>query len=153
MLVERFLAAIARRAQPLKAEVSEKALDFLIEQPWPGEVRELLATVQTVAERVADDLGEASDGKPILLGVEDFRQYLATREMAFGRRAPPVATETLVTFTGAPRLRKRPSDLTREELQAALLASHNRKTYAARARGIALNTLKRRMWELGLSSG
>jgi len=153
LLIERFLATLAKRAESLTAEVSEKALDFLMEQPWPGEVRELQATIQTVAERVADDIGPASEGKPLLLGVEDFRQYLVTREMAFGRRAsPPVAAETVATFAGAPRPRKRPSDLKREEIQAALLASHNQKTHAARALGIALNTLKRRMWELGLSS-
>jgi DNA-binding NtrC family response regulator len=152
LLVPHFLAALARRPHhPLLAQVSEQALAFLMEQPWPGEVRELQATVQTVAERVADDLGEASEGACLLLGLEDFRKYLVTRAVAFGRRPQaPVQTETVVAHNRAPGQRKRPSDLTREDVEAALRAASNNKTHAARALGIALNTLKRKMLELGL---
>ncbi len=153
VLVHQFLASLALKPRhPVKAQVSEQALAFLMDQPWPGEVRELQGTVQTVAERVADNLGEASEGAPLLLGLEDFRKYLVTRAVAFGRRPQaPIPMETVVAHTRAPAQRKRPSDLTRQDVEVALQAASNNKTHAARALGIALNTLKRKMVELGRS--
>ena len=48
--------------------------------------------------------------------------------------------------------RKRPGDLTREDVEAALRAAGGNKTRAAKALGIAVNTLKKRMGEVGLKA-
>ena len=157
VLVAAFLSALAKGPRKLQAVVSDKALAFLAEQPWPGEVRELEATVQTVAERaLAERQADGGRGGRLVLGVREFQEYLESRAAAFGRpahagkqaeaRSPASAPETL-----APR--KRPGDFTREDVEAALLLAKGNKTHAARALGVALNTLKRKMAELGLLGG
>ncbi|MGO9830214.1 MAG: sigma-54-dependent Fis family transcriptional regulator [Myxococcaceae bacterium] len=154
VLVGHFLSALATGPQHVQAQVSEKALAFLAEQPWPGEVRELEATVHTVVERAhAEKLFEGGPAGRLVLGVSEFREYLEARAAAFSR--PPEAG-TPDGFRGAAgasetQTRKRPSDLTRDDVQAALLATKGNKAHAARALGVALNTLKRKMAELGVS--
>jgi DNA-binding NtrC family response regulator len=150
-LVGQFLTGLAAGNHHITAAVSEKALAFLTEQPWPGEVRELQATVETVASRVAERLADSVEPSRLILGLEDFKEYLQARTVAFGGRPQAfTADETAGGFTVVPGLRKRPSDLTRADVEAALRATNNNKTHAARTLGVALNTLKRKMEELGL---
>lgn len=48
--------------------------------------------------------------------------------------------------------RKRPADLAAQEIRDALALSNGNKTQAAQALGIAVNTLKARMRQLGMES-
>lgn len=68
-----------------------------------------------------------------------------------------VATERALPFeVRAPNVgprpvgpRKRPEDLTRLDVEGALQAADDNKTHAARALGVSLNTLKKKMFEFG----
>ncbi len=155
LMVATFLSALAKGPRQLEAEVSDKALAFLADQPWPGEVRELEATVETVAERARAE--READGRHhgrLVLGVREFQEYLDSRAAAFGRPAPAVRPPEgggLVSAAETLAPRKRPGDLTREDVEGALVSAKGNKTRAAQALGVALNTLKRKLVEMGLA--
>lgn len=155
LFVARFVDDLAREAQ-LEVRLAPAVDEFLAEREWPGQVRELQATVRTVALRRWADL--QVEGRPVTrveLAVSDFAEYLRDRSKAFG--AAPEVSPTGKFDAAVPRppapsaaARKRPADFTREDLEGALRAAGGNKTRAAAALGVSINTLRKKMEELGL---
>ncbi len=134
-LVNVFLAKL-RDEQRIDARVTPEGLRFLQAQQWPGEIRELESTIKVVVSRTYAAL--QLDGKrtaSIVVDVESLQSYLHERQLGFGVASEPSET--------APR--KRPSDISRQELERVLAEHGGNKTHAAEALGIAVNTLKARL--------
>jgi DNA-binding NtrC family response regulator len=140
--------------QQYDAQLTPEALDFLARANWPGQIRELESTVRTVVAREAAQ--QTLDGgahAPAVISLEAVRSYLDQRALGFGGEPAPVP----LPRTGSPQVealvpaRKRPSDLTAQDIQEALARQGGNKTRTAAELGIALNTLKARMKALGVT--
>jgi len=152
-LALRFLEEVTAEQQ-VDCELSPDALTFLMDRKWPGQVRELRATVRTVAVRnwwKANGAG-SSARRRVVIGVEEIKSYLAERRQVFGvplDGSPPTASSA-DAMPNLPQARKRPADLTREELEGALRQAGGNKTRAAQALGISNATLRKKIEEMGL---
>lgn len=155
-LVEDFLHRL-KTEQQYDAEFTSDALAYLQQVDWPGQIRELEATVKAVVAREVAARAIDGVGSPrMMITLEAVKAYLSQRMIGFGSyvAAPPAAPPrpgVPQTQASLPVVRKRPSDLTEEELRAALEKHQGNKTKAAQELGIALNTLKDRMKKLGLA--
>ncbi len=142
-LIEAFIAQL-RAEQRIDAELTPEAVRFLQEANWPGEIRELQSTVKVVVSR--EHANQQIDGtrpQKIIIGVEPVRLYLEQRQVGFGsQHSTSQPLPEMMVQLGS---RKRPSDLTHDEIQAALTTHGGNKTRTAAALGIALNTLKARL--------
>lgn len=137
-LVQQFLAEL-RQARTVDAEVTPEALALLQTRSWPGNVRELRRVIEVTAHRLAAARqARGLDTERLVIGVDALSEHLEAQSQVLGDSAP-AATSVL------PALRKRPADLTPHEVQAAVDAHGGNKTHAAKALGIALNTLKAKL--------
>lgn len=150
-LVETFLHRL-KVEQQYDAELTREAIGFLREARWPGQIRELESTVRTVVAReVAHQELEGIERQRTLVTLEAVKSYLEQRELGFGGTASaPVKRTTQPSVESVAAVRKRPGDLTEQDLRGALEKHQGNKTRAALALGIALNTLKARMKALGI---
>jgi DNA-binding NtrC family response regulator len=156
-LVEEFLhrLAVERRYD---AEFTSDAIAYLQKVDWPGQIRELEATVNAVVAReVAQRSIEGFEHRRTVISLGAVTAYLSQRQLGFGgpvmtpARVPVVAAEPKVAIAQPPAFaRKRPADLTEEDLRGALEKHEGNKTRAAAELGIAPNTLKARMKALGI---
>jgi DNA-binding NtrC family response regulator len=143
-LAEAFLKQLEAE-QRIQAEVTPEAVQWLKGRRWPGQIRELESTIRVVVCR--EHASQQLDGarpQSLVVGTEPFREYLEHRELGFGF-APKEPFPMEATATGVKAHRKRPADLTREEVLAAVEAHGGNKTRAAASLGIALNTLKSKL--------
>ncbi|WP_257458951.1 sigma-54-dependent Fis family transcriptional regulator [Archangium lipolyticum] len=145
-LVETFLHRL-KVEQQYDAELTSDAIAFLQKASWPGQIRELESTVRTVVAReVALQSLEGIEHRRTVITLEAVKSYLVQRQVGFSGVEPVSASRATMTIPELPvPSRKRPADLTREELQAALEKHQGNKTRAAQELGIAVNTLKARM--------
>ncbi|HVG61342.1 MAG TPA: helix-turn-helix domain-containing protein, partial [Hyalangium sp.] len=153
-LVEDFLHRL-KTEQQYDAEFTADALSYLQQVDWPGQIRELEATVKAVVAReVAARSIDGVGAQRMMITLEAVKTYLSQRKVGFGASvaAPPpgsdVSTSATVTQASVPPVHKRPSALTEQEIRAALEKTGGNKTRAAQELGIALNTLKTRMKKL-----
>ncbi|WP_148273430.1 helix-turn-helix domain-containing protein [Stigmatella aurantiaca] len=147
-LVEDFLHRL-KTEQQYDAKFTSDALAYLQQADWPGQIRELEATVKAVVAReVAARSMDGMGSSRMVISLEAVKAYLFQRRIGFGASvaASPPASGGMSASAG----RKRPSDLTEAELRAVLEKHQGNKTRAAHELGIALNTLKDRMKKLGL---
>jgi DNA-binding NtrC family response regulator len=154
-LVEDFLHRL-KTEQQYDAEFTCDAISYLQQVDWPGQIRELEATVKAVVAReVAARAIDGVGAQRMMITLEAVKTYLSQRKVGFGIpvAAPPPSTEVpaaTVNQAPVPSLQKRPSALTEPEIRAALEKHEGNKTRAAQELGIALNTLKTRMKKLGI---
>jgi DNA-binding NtrC family response regulator/pSer/pThr/pTyr-binding forkhead associated (FHA) protein len=145
-LVEDFLHRL-KTEQQYDAQFTSDALAHLQQVDWPGQIRELETTVKAVVAREVAARAIDGVGSPrMMISLEAVKAYLAQRKLGFGAGAPSVSVAN-APISGP---RKRPSDLTEQEIQAVLDKHGNNKTRAAQELGIAVNTLKDRMKKLGI---
>jgi DNA-binding NtrC family response regulator len=155
-LIQTFVHRL-KTEQQYDAEIVSDAIDFLQKENWPGQIRELETTVRAVVAREAarQELEGLSHQK-LIITVEAVKAYLAQRQRGFRRAAaaavtpPPLLNAEPPSLSGA--LRKRPGDLTEQELRACLERHRGNKTRAAAELGIAVNTLKARMRAFGIET-
>lgn len=151
-LVEEFLHRL-KVEQQYDAELTGEAVAFLRKASWPGQIRELESTVRTVVAReAAQQELEGLARHRTLVTLEAVRSYLEQRELGFGGPSVRAGPES-VTLSGLEPpvfVRKRPGDLTVEDIRGALEKHQGNKTRAAAELGVALNTLKARMKALGI---
>lgn len=146
--------------QRVDCELAPEALSLLMQQPWPGQIRELQATVKATAVRCwwRAHGAAGSERRRVVVGASDLQSYLAERRNAFGSPAPSGSAISVPLPESDPRAplreqapqRKRPADLTREDLEAALRDAGGNKVRAAQALGISRTTLRKKMDELGV---
>jgi DNA-binding NtrC family response regulator len=152
-LAHRFVEELAAEQQ-VDCELTPDALAYLMEQKWPGQIRELRATVKATAVRSWWRANSASgtDRRRVLVGVAELQSYLAERSNAFGSTVgvPLRTADPPEPAPGPAPHRKRPADLTREDLESALRLADGNKTRTAQALGISPTTLRKKMEELGL---
>ncbi|HYO70851.1 MAG TPA: sigma 54-interacting transcriptional regulator [Archangium sp.] len=148
-LVEAFLHRL-KVEQQYDAELTRDAIVFLQKASWPGQIRELESTVRTVVAReVALQSLEGIEHRRTVITLEAVKTYLLQRQVGFeGEGSMPRARVTVEV--PVPAVRKRPADLTAEDLREALAKHQGNKTRAAQDLGIAVNTLKARMKAFGL---
>ncbi|NBD09661.1 sigma 54-dependent Fis family transcriptional regulator [Corallococcus silvisoli] len=139
--------------QQYDAELTSDALAHLQKAEWPGQIRELEATIRAVVSRAAairdiDGVGAAK----MMITLEAVKTYLSKREQGFGAspKAAQPKTHTSIRAIPYPPPRKRPGDLTKEDISESLRRNQGNKTRAASDLGIAPNTLKARMRALSL---
>jgi DNA-binding NtrC family response regulator len=154
-LVEDFLHRL-KTEQQYDAEFTSDAIAYLQQVDWPGQIRELEATVKAVVAReVAARAIDGVGAQRMMITLDAVKTYLSQRKVGFGPSvaAPPPSSEVpgeTVTQASVPPVQKRPSALTEPEIRAALEKHEGNKTRAAQELGIALNTLKTRMKKLGI---
>jgi DNA-binding NtrC family response regulator len=121
-LALRFVEELAAEQQ-VECDLTADALEFLATQRWPGQIRELRATVMATAVRCLRPTNgaDAPPRRRVVVGTQDFQRYLAERQAAFGKVDVSSVSVPLRTHDSRPPpVRKRPVDLTREDLEAAL---------------------------------
>jgi DNA-binding NtrC family response regulator len=156
-LVRRF-AAEQEKMLGVPVQLTPAAVRFCAEARWPGQLRQLRATVVALAQlglarrlaaaaeagaRPGDDRRERA---AVVLRDSDFAAHLAEREIAFGPAAlggPLGGSEPLRTKADA-------RALTPSQLRAALAAASGSRAAAARALGISRNTLAKKLAALHL---
>jgi DNA-binding NtrC family response regulator len=149
-LVQAFLHRL-KAEQQYDAELTSDAIAHLQKADWPGQIRELESTVRTVVAReVALQSLEGIEHRRTVITLEAVKTYLAQRRMGFeGVGSAPAPRSTLSIEVPA-ALRKRPADLSEEDIRKALAKHQGNKTRAAVELGIVVNTLKARMKALGI---
>lgn len=137
-LVQAFLERL-HAEQDVRARFDGEALEFMARAEWPGQVRQLESTVQVVVETERARMRLAGlEAGLVRVGRQAVEAQLSERALVFGEAEPPVAR--------APSgLSTRP--VGRAEVEAALALHAGNKSRAARALGIAVNTLKARLKE------
>lgn len=151
-LVTQFLADLRAR-QNLDADLAPEALALLLSRSWPGQVRELKRVIDvTTARQAAQRQASGLDTERLLVGADALEAYFAEQAQVLGEGAGTGEGPSPIPVLGGDepqptrqQARKRPADLTRAEVEAVLAANGGNKTHAAKALGIALNTLKAKL--------
>ncbi len=139
---------IIRAEVGVKATVTEEAMEFLMAQPWPGHVRQLKDALYSTTD--------GNHGAPVELRTDAFEEYLRSEDQVRGRNGPPSSGEELmVTLPGIPTgpievARKRPVDLTREDLLKSIRAAGGIMKRAAELLGCSPTTLREKRKDLGV---
>src|SRR5438105_15391685 len=124
------------------------AQQFLMAQSWPGHVRQLKELLRSTTDGHQD--------KPIVLEASTFRDSLAWEDRIRRGGEPESiepATETVtVAPTASPtaEARKRPMDMTREDVEKAVRAAGGVMKRAAELLGCSPTTLREKRREFGL---
>jgi DNA-binding NtrC family response regulator len=151
-LVQIFLHRL-KVEQQYDAEITSDATAFLQKATWPGQIRELESTVRAVVAREAarQEL-EGIERRRTVITLDAVRSYLSQRQIGFGGESASALTsrEPMAVADGNSSVRKRPSDLTEQDIRRILEKHQGNKTRAASELGIAINTLKARMKMLGI---
>jgi two-component system, NtrC family, response regulator AtoC len=139
---------------------TEEALAFAEQAPWPGEIRQLRATVIVLAQAaVASAAGapsasstDSSSAKrlPILLRSDDLRRHTSERDAVLSRSAVSSAPVAQATAQDEP-VKRFSRSLTKDDIAKALKRADGNQSEAARQLGIARNTLSKKMREFGLA--
>lgn len=150
-----------REESGVDATLTDEAIRFTLDQPWPGQIRQLRAAIRALVQTgQAALLRQGGERRRVVVREQDFRTRMAERSAAFH---PPL------TEVGAPILDDdepktqefhrnsflserpvNPRSLTREDLIAALATAGGNRTLAATQLGIARNTLLAKMRKFGV---
>ncbi len=148
-LVHTFLAQLRDRRQ-IDAEIREEGIREIQRSKWPGQVRALEATVVAVAtlefaRRPQEDA--AAQGK-VIITAEAVREYLLERAAAVGEAEQSASKPPTASLAS----RKRPTDLTADDIRQALDATGWNIEHAASLLQVVRNTLKTKMKLFGLTA-
>jgi DNA-binding NtrC family response regulator len=134
----------------VEATLTDEAMAYLTAQSWPGHVRQLKYALYSATD--------GHQGERVVLGAKPFEDYLASEKVVRGKRKDQqaMATETRIEVHAGPpaaptvAARKRPIDLTREDVEHALRAAGGVMKRAAGLLGCSPTTLreKRRKFRL-----
>jgi DNA-binding NtrC family response regulator len=140
--------------QNARFTLSKDAVRFLVDAVWEGEIRALRAVLRTAATnaRVSDETGAARPR--IALGQSAVEDVYRSRARAFGEhtstRTGRSTGDERSTVRPEETAQKNPRHLTERDVQRALDDARGNLTHAARALGVARNTLVTKMKTFGL---
>lgn len=135
----------------VEIELPDDAIVLARTADWPGQVRQLKATIAVLAQiAVARLPPDQPLPRKLTLTRREFEAQLDEREQGFGRRAPMLAAATSSDVEPVSH-KADPRRLTRAQLAAVLAEVGGNQSAAARRLGIARNTLARRAREFGLA--
>ncbi len=153
----RFFASEQGKLLGVPVDVTPEAVALAVAAPWPGQIRQLRAMVVALAQTaLAGMTGGSNDHRRITLRRADLEQHLRERDEAFGVRSlPPNTSVTLppameAASDGGLKVKADARALTRDQVALALRQAGGSQAGAARALGIARNTLARRLKDFGL---
>jgi len=159
-LVATFLAALPA-ADGGRVVVADEAMEMLAQAPWPGEVRALRATVETVAEataRAGRTVVSIADVRARLRAVSD--AFGDDENTGFGERTGRFRSHETIhdahpvvpadRSAGDELVGVNPRHLDAAFVRAALAATGGNIEHAARRLGIARRTLMKKMDEFSL---
>ena len=145
-------AFAAQQAQLLGTNVvvTEEAIEVAERAEWPGQIRQLRATVVVLAQLELAERGLDDGTGPgrVVLRASALDNHLAERREAWGDLGDGGEGDGLPS---APRLRGDARNLSKEHLLAALDEASGNQSEAARRLGVARNTLARKMRAFGIS--
>jgi len=140
-----------RKAAGVEAIVTDEAMEFLMTQSWPGHVRQLKELLRSTTDGRQDE--------PVLLEARTFRDSLAWEDIIRrGERREPVAPAEIAALTATAAssasstvaVRKRPIDMTREDVERALREANHEMKRAAEILGCSPTTLREKRRKFGL---
>lgn len=143
LLVESILEIIEGEAG-VEATVTDEAMAFLVAQEWPGHVRQLKDLLYSTTD--------GHHGGHVELGVSAFQAYLASEALVRGIE-PTIEVEPEtgpIQIGPAEPARKRPVDMTREDIEDALRRAGGVMKVAADLLGCSPTTLREKRKEFGL---
>ncbi|MGC4121786.1 MAG: sigma 54-interacting transcriptional regulator [Myxococcales bacterium] len=152
-LVSSFLHE-AKATWGIEGSFAPDAMELLSTRAWPGQLRELRATcealVQTASARAKL---RGNPGSLVKVLLADLEEYLDQRAKVLGSPGGATPTSALAAAGGLPLApaRKRPADLTEEEIRTAFTRNQFKKQRTADELGIALNTLKALMKKFSIA--
>ncbi len=123
LLVSYFLEKFSREHGLGNKEVTEKGMEFLLKQPWPGNIRELKNVIERLSIMVPGEIIDAADIKKHI-GAYDFRESIPR--------------------DGSP-LKQAREDFEREYIIRALERNDKNITLAAKELGIERTNLHRKI--------
>lgn len=135
----------AKATWGIEGAFAPDAMELLSTRTWPGQLRELRATVEALVQTCSARAKlRGNPGDRVKVSLSDLEEYLDQRAKVLGAAQPASPTTSFPAVGGAPTAppRKRPADLTEEEIRAALSRNQFKKQRTADELGIALNTLK-----------
>ncbi len=132
-LIETLLEQI-QQSDDATIELTEGALDALVEHPWPGNVRELKLTLRRL---VALHAGQAVDAKLVAANLKAHAPSFGTHEQS----APPSPSADLSADL---------AKLERQRILSALESNDGNQTKAANALGVSRKVLMRRLDQYGI---
>ncbi len=156
-----FVGALLREAKAtwgIEGSFAPDAMELLSTRAWPGQLRELRATVEALVQTASAKAKlRGNPGGHVKVSLADLEEYLDQRAKVLGAQQAATscpATPFPAAGGAAPAARpprKRPADLTEEEIRAALARNQFKKQRTADELGIALNTLKAIMRKFGVA--
>ncbi len=143
------VSAEAKATWGIDGTFTPDAVALLRAHTWPGQLRELRATVEALIQTASVKAKQRGNpGDHVKVTRADLEDYLDRRAKVLGPVA--VTAPSLPAAAPATPARKRPADLTEAEIRAELSRQQGRKQRTADALGIALNTLKSHMRKYGI---
>lgn len=147
-----------RKARNIHAALADDAYDLLKETPWPGHVRELLGIVETAvnvaAQRTArQGSKEVAHSRPLYVTRDAIAHQIDVHRQSIdgaGDERHPTGEYPVTQVSSLPPPRKRPADLTADDVRSALRSARGNLTHAARRLGIVVNTLKKKLRKFGI---
>lgn len=132
----------------VRPSISKAALELLARRNYRGQIRELRDALTGAGNEALADAEDA--GRKLadaVIGERELTAYFEGRNRAHER---PEQTLMISREQVEAALRKRPVDITRDEVAQALRAAGGNQTHAAKALGMSLNTFKSKMRGFGL---
>ncbi|MBI1947423.1 MAG: sigma-54-dependent Fis family transcriptional regulator [Deltaproteobacteria bacterium] len=125
-----------RREDGAAASFSAGALGACVDAEWPGELRQLRGVVRLLAREALEDGRDTVEA-------DEMRERIAAQARALGRPRTSVRGEA--SFE-----QKKPRQLTRDDVAAAVSEARGNLQHASRALGVARNTLVAKMDAFGI---
>lgn len=149
----------------LELEVPDDAVAVALEAAWPGQIRQLKATLVVVAQIAMARLDPKGIGpNKVVLRRSDFIDHLRDRERAFSLHpqsrdfslplataAPPDRAIARATAGTALERKVNPRSLTADQLEVLLRECRGNQSELARRLGVSRNTIARKAQMFGLS--
>lgn len=145
----RTFAAEQGRMLGVGITLTDEAIEAAVSAPWPGQIRQLRATVLALAQLAWAQAADGENPRSIVIRKTALTTHLQERAIAFGAQNGSTPSREPSPATGVQQ-KADPRQLTRDALRDVLQRTKGNRSAAARELGIARNTLAKKMRAFGL---